>query len=79
VANRDKATAIPGLISIYPNHHVSQLKERPWPHLLALLGKAGERVMIDLLVDGAVFTAVEAGRGNYYQLSGKGGDANTET
>jgi telomerase reverse transcriptase len=35
-----------------------------------LLGKAGERIMIDLLLDGAVFTAVEAGRGNLYQLSG---------
>jgi telomerase reverse transcriptase len=35
-----------------------------------LLGKEGERIMIDLLVDCAIFRAVKAGKGNLYQLCG---------
>ncbi|KAM0332599.1 hypothetical protein ACHAQA_002883 [Verticillium albo-atrum] len=55
---------------MYPNHHVQALKESPWPQLLMLLGKSGESIMIDLLVDGAIFVPVQAGIGNMYQLSG---------
>ncbi|GAB1310439.1 Telomerase reverse transcriptase [Madurella fahalii] len=61
---------IPGVYSVYPNQHVQALKESPWPQLLMLLGKEGERTMIDLLVDGAIFRAVKAGNDNLYQLSG---------
>lgn len=43
----------------------------PWPELLVLLGKAGERIMIDLLLDCGVFVAVSAGTGNMWQLSGR--------
>ena len=64
-------TAIAGVFSRFPNPHVQTLKEAPWPHLLALLGQSGEKMMIDLLLDNAIFVAVEAGFGNYYQLSGK--------
>jgi telomerase reverse transcriptase len=35
-----------------------------------LLGKEGERIMIDLLVDCALFRSVKAGKGNLYQLGG---------
>jgi telomerase reverse transcriptase len=35
-----------------------------------LLGKEGERIMLDLLVDCAVFRLVKAGKGNLYQLVG---------
>ncbi|KAL2018698.1 hypothetical protein VTK56DRAFT_472 [Thermocarpiscus australiensis] len=63
-------TTIPGLYSVYPNQHERALKESPWPQLLMLLGKEGERIMIDLLVDCAIFTTVKAGKGNLYQLSG---------
>lgn len=38
--------------------------------MLALLGQSGERLMLDLLMDCSVFVAVQAGFGNYYQLSG---------
>lgn len=61
---------IPGLFSRFPNSNVKTLKDAPWPQMLALLGKSGERIMIDMLVDCAVFPPVDAGYGNYYQLSG---------
>lgn len=63
-------TDIPGLYSIYPNQQVRALKGSPWPELLMLLGKEGERIMIDLLVDCSIFRTVKAGKGNLYQLSG---------
>jgi len=63
--------SIPNLLSIYPNHHVEALKRPPWPQLLLLLGQAGERIMVDLLVDCAVYVSVDAGVRNMWQLSGK--------
>lgn len=63
-------TAIPGLCSVYPNQHVEALKMSPWPQLLMLLGSAGERIMIDLLVDCSIFMPVKTGKGNLYQLAG---------
>lgn len=62
--------AIPGLFVAFPNQRVRTLKTDPWPQLLMLLGKEGERIMIDLLVDRAIFETVQAGRDNLYQLSG---------
>jgi telomerase reverse transcriptase len=61
---------IPGVFAVYVNNHVWALKEEPWPQLLLLLGKAGERMMLDLLLDCAIFSRVTAGRDNYHQLSG---------
>lgn len=63
-------SAIPGLFSHFANRRVQALKEDPWPQLLMLLGKSGDKIMIDLLVDCAIFLTVEAGIGNLYQLSG---------
>ncbi|SPQ18220.1 b8ed6991-88e0-43cc-8bcc-5b5f8d936022 [Thermothielavioides terrestris] len=68
--NAGVTTTIPGLVCAHPNQHVQALKAPPWPQLLMLLGKEGERIMIDLLVDCAIFRPVTAGRGNLYQLSG---------
>ena len=59
------------MYEVHLNSHRRALKEAPWPQLLALLGKGGEKVMIDLLLDCSIFTSVDAGRGNYHQLSGK--------
>jgi telomerase reverse transcriptase len=61
---------IPGLYEHYPNHRVRALKKGPWPQVLMLLGKEGERIMIDLLVDCAIFEPVKAGKDNLYQLCG---------
>ncbi|KAL8419788.1 hypothetical protein RB594_002812 [Gaeumannomyces avenae] len=65
------ADTVPGLFSVYPNQHVRMLKDSFWPELLGLLGQAGEKIMIDLLLDHSVFVSVHTGSGNYYQLSGK--------
>ena len=62
---------IPGLVLHYPNSHVATLKSLPWSSLLNLLGKDGEQIMLGLLLDCALYMAVDSGRGNYYQLSGQ--------
>lgn len=56
---------------MYPNSHVTAMKAWPWPHVLALLGKAGERVMCDLILDCGVFVQIENAHGSYHQLSGR--------
>ncbi|GKT48290.1 telomerase-binding protein EST1A [Colletotrichum spaethianum] len=67
---QDNAGSVPGLASVHPNYHVQALKDTPWPQTLMLLGKSGEQIMIDLLIDTAIFLPVKAGVGNLYQLSG---------
>lgn len=64
-------SAIPGLISTYPNSHVTSMTASPWPQVLGLMGKEGEKAMIDLILDCGIFLPFENGRGNYHQLSGK--------
>ena len=64
-------SSIPGLFAVFPNHHADTLKRPPWPELLVLLGKSGERIMVDLLLDCGIFVAVSAGTGNMWQLSGE--------
>jgi telomerase reverse transcriptase len=68
--NENAGSAIPGIISTYPNSHVTSMKAWPWPQVLSLMGKEGERAMIDLIVDCGVFIAVENGCGAYHQMSG---------
>lgn len=63
--------SIPGVVSHYPNSHVSTLKDSVWADVLGLLGKEGERIMLDLILKFGIFVAVESGRENYYQLCGK--------
>ena len=64
------AAGIPGITSHYPNSHVSTIKSALWVDVLNLLGKEGERILLDLVLDCGIFIAVEHGRGNFYQLSG---------
>ena len=65
---------IPGLVSTHPNSYVQSIKEAPWPQVLTLMGKEGERTMIDLILDCGIFLTIESGHGSYYQLSGKPSD-----
>lgn len=65
-----RGTNIPGIFSIYENQRVKILKESPWPELLKLLGQSGDRIMISMLLNCAVFLSVKSGQGNYYQISG---------
>lgn len=66
-----KSTSIPGLYVAYPNSYVSMLKQSPWPEFLLLLGQSGERIMMDMLVDGAIFCPLQVGLGNLFQMSGE--------
>ncbi|KAK0126716.1 hypothetical protein ONS95_008298 [Cadophora gregata] len=63
-------SSIPGVTSTYPNSHVTEMKARPWPQILLLMGKEGERAMIDLILDCGIYLAVESGHGTFNQLSG---------
>ncbi|KAI2147442.1 Telomerase reverse transcriptase [Ophidiomyces ophidiicola] len=64
------AAALPGLVPLVPNPHVSRLKAHPWPALLDLLGAAAEDLLLHLLLDCGLFTALDRARGTYCQLSG---------
>ncbi|PBP24578.1 Telomerase reverse transcriptase [Diplocarpon rosae] len=64
------AGPIPGVVSTYPNSHVTSMKAHPWTQVLILMGREGERAMIDLILDCGVFLAVESGQGTFHQLSG---------
>ncbi|KAM3066909.1 Telomerase reverse transcriptase [Clarireedia jacksonii] len=64
------STTIPGVNLTYPNSHVTSIKGWPWPQILGLLGKAGERIMVDLILDCGIFLPIENGNGSYHQLSG---------
>jgi telomerase reverse transcriptase len=71
-ADRTPATVpkIPGLILEHPNENVNALKQAPWTEIYAMLGKDGDRVMLGLLLDCAVFLRLSSGKDNFYQLSG---------
>ena len=64
-------SAIPGVVSVYPNSHVTSMKLTPWPQVLGLMGKEGERAMIDLVLDCGIFLPVKSARGSFHQLSGE--------
>lgn len=66
----DQAHSIPGIYSLHANPQVEALKKEPWPQLLKLFGKSGDRIMMDLLLDCSIFTSLKSGQGNYRQISG---------
>lgn len=68
---RHHSCSVQGLYSVFPNERVAVLKQTPWPQLLSLLGRAGEGMMINMLLDCAIFIPIEVGQSNYYQLSGQ--------
>jgi hypothetical protein len=49
---------------------VRTLKDETWCRLHALLGPGGDRIIMDMLLECAIFCPVEGGTANYYQLSG---------
>ena len=71
-ANKDQgvATGILGLCAVYPNNHVTQIKGTTWNDFLRLMGKDGEMILLNLLLDCGIFIPVDQGRNNFYQLSG---------
>ncbi|RAK99664.1 telomerase reverse transcriptase [Aspergillus ibericus CBS 121593] len=65
------ACSIPGLVAQFPNGNIQTLKQAPWTEVLGLLGSNGEEIMMRLLFDCGLFTAVDQQRGIYFQLSGR--------
>lgn len=65
------ACAIPGLVSYSPNQLVEQLKAQPWTELPLLLGKGGDEVLVNLLLDCGVFVPLSTAGGNLTQLGGQ--------
>jgi telomerase reverse transcriptase len=65
------ASSIPGLVLRYPNRNVETLKQAPWTNVLALLGGNGDEIMLRLLLDCGIFTAIDHRKGIYYQISGE--------
>lgn len=69
--NATSNASIGGLSAVFPNQYVELVKTSPWPDILKLLGRGGDLLMIDMLVDCALFRRADCGRGNYYQISGR--------
>jgi telomerase reverse transcriptase len=61
---------IPGVVSRFPNHHATTLKQAPWTDVLGLLGLNGDDIMIRLLLDCGVFPCIDQKKATFYQLSG---------
>ena len=74
--NQCAIAGIPGLVSYYPNSNVDLLKGAAWTGVLNLLGKEGDQIMLEILLDCGLFVAIDEGQGNYYQLSGMTDSAN---
>ncbi|KAI9836504.1 MAG: hypothetical protein M1838_005015 [Thelocarpon superellum] len=66
----DTVTKIPGLVERTENPHLRALKRPEWGTLLRLLGDEGEHLVLDLLLNAALFVAIDDGGDNYFQLSG---------
>ncbi|KAK2796371.1 hypothetical protein FQN50_009587 [Emmonsiellopsis sp. PD_5] len=61
---------IRGIVPQYPNKNVSVLKNPPWTHVLDLLGKNCEEIMLHMLLDCGLFVQVDGKADCLYQLSG---------
>ena len=73
MVNQDQGPtfAIPGVVSTYPNSHVTSMKTKPWSQILLLMGKEGEKMMVDLILDCGIFVKTDSGSGVYHQLCGQ--------
>jgi hypothetical protein len=72
----DPTSSIPGLLARSSNCNVRTLKGPAWCRLHALLGEGGDRLIMDLLLQCAIFVPIKDSHGdrinlgNYCQLSG---------
>ena len=46
------------------------MKDATWSNVLKVLGRAGDHIMIDLILDCGLFVGVKVGKDSFYQLSG---------
>jgi hypothetical protein len=68
--NLSIAPGIPGVICHYPNDQVETVTNPNWCRLLSYLGRGGDLIMVELLLDCGIFVPLSSGNGNLYQLSG---------
>lgn len=61
---------IPGVVYQHANKHVQALTSNAWCSLLALLGRGGDLIMVDLLLECCLFVPVVDGAKGLSQLSG---------
>lgn len=64
------APGIPGIICHYPNNHIEVLTSPIWCQLLSTLGCGGDLIMVDLLVNCALFYPSSSNGSRLQQLSG---------
>jgi hypothetical protein len=64
------APGIPGVVCHYPNDQVETVTNPNWCRLLSYLGRGGDLIMVELLLECGVFVPLTSGNGNLYQLSG---------
>ncbi|KAG8525371.1 uncharacterized protein KY384_009015 [Bacidia gigantensis] len=61
--------SIPGVAAHYPNSNVHAFKGAVWSQILALLGKDGEGIMLDLLLSCGIFSSISQAHSTFYQIS----------
>lgn len=61
---------IPGVVYQHANKHVQALTSSAWCSLLSLLGRGGDLIMVDLLLESCLFVPVMDGAKTLSQLSG---------
>jgi len=64
------APGIPGIVCHFPNPHVETVTSPAWCKLLSLLGKGGDMIMVDLLLECALFVPALDGIHSLRQVSG---------
>lgn len=67
--NMSLASGIPGIFCQYPNKSIEAVTTPVWCQLLSALGRGGDLVMLDLLVDCSLFSPA-AGHEGLQQVSG---------
>lgn len=66
----DGSNGIPGVVQLHPNDNLAQVKTPAWHTIFAALGGDGESILTSLLLDCGLFSALDSGANNYYQVSG---------
>ena len=63
-------TAIPGVARRFPNEHVQTVKGPKWAKFLSMLGREGELLIADLLLNCAIFAPLSESSGSFMQICG---------
>jgi telomerase reverse transcriptase len=57
-------------LATLPLCNAATMSDGPWQTLLDVLGKDGDKVMLDLILHCGIYLPIPSGRNNLYQLSG---------